>query len=149
MLLPCSQAEGPTASAPTALTKASHGEGTVLVVDDDEPMLRLTGLFLEEAGFSVRPALGGRAALGLLEREIEQIDAAVLDLAMPEVGGPEVLAHIRERRPELPVLLVSGYGQEAAAPHVTAESHTAFLHKPYEPEELVGLLGRLLGAASG
>jgi CheY-like chemotaxis protein len=67
---------------------------------------------------------------------------------MPDVAGLEVLAAIREGRPDLPVVLVSGYGEEAAREPLCTEPHTFFLHKPYEPEVLVGLLARELGAGS-
>jgi signal transduction histidine kinase len=149
VLLPCS-GDRPAAGRPlTDVPAPGRGQGVVLVVDDDEPMLRLTTLFLEEAGFEVRRALGGRAALDLLDADVGGIDAVVLDLAMPEVAGPDVLDRIRELRPELPVVLVSGYGEEAARAQLSSEPRTFFLHKPYEPDVLVGLLGRELGADAG
>jgi signal transduction histidine kinase len=147
VLLPCSSARSAAALEVKDLPASGSGEGVVLVVDDDEPMLRLTTLFLEDAGFDVRTALGGRAALDVLAAGAE-LDAVVLDLAMPDVAGLEVLAAIREGRPDLPVVLVSGYGEEAAREPLCTEPHTFFLHKPYEPEVLVGLLARELGAGS-
>jgi hypothetical protein len=63
VLLPCSSAQSAAALEVKDLPASGSGEGVVLVVDDDEPMLRLTTLFLEDAGFDVRTALGGRAAL--------------------------------------------------------------------------------------
>jgi signal transduction histidine kinase len=147
VLLPRSDGQAVTAVETREVPACGSGEGVVLVVDDDEPMLRLTTLFLEDAGFEVRTALGGRAALEVLAAEPE-LDAVVLDLAMPDVAGPEVLASIREDRPDLPVVLVSGYGEETVRDQLSAEPHTFFVHKPYEPEALVGLLARELGAAS-
>jgi signal transduction histidine kinase len=146
VLLPCSGAQSAAAPEARDAPASRSGEGVVLVVDDDEPMLRLTTLFLEAAGFEVRTALGGRAALDALGAEAA-LDAVVLDLAMPDVAGPEVLAAIRESRPDLPVVLVSGYGEEVARAQLSEEPNTFFLHKPYEPEVLVGLLARELGTA--
>jgi signal transduction histidine kinase len=146
VLLPCSGAQSAAAPEARDAPASRSGEGVVLVVDDDEPMLRLTTLFLEAAGFEVRTALGGRAALDALAAEAA-LDAVVLDLAMPDVAGPEVLAAIRESRPDLPVVLVSGYGEEVARAQLSEEPNTFFLHKPYEPEVLVGLLARELGTA--
>jgi signal transduction histidine kinase len=111
--------------------------GRILVVDDDEPMLRLTELFLREAGFEVTAAPGGRAALDLLASGIGGFDGVVLDLAMPDVGGELVLEAIRAARPALPVVVVSGYAEEAARHPLMRSPGTRFLHKPYEPEDLV------------
>jgi CheY-like chemotaxis protein len=129
----------PTVGAPSG--------GRILVVDDDEPMLRLTELFLDQAGFEVTAAHGGRAALDLLASGIGGFDGVVLDLAMPDVGGETVLEEIRAARPDLPVVVVSGYAEEAARHPLMRSPGTRFLHKPYEPEDLVaqvraGLAGR-------
>jgi CheY-like chemotaxis protein len=124
--------------------------GRILVVDDDEPMLRLTELLLREAGFEVACALGGRVALDLLASGIGGFDGVVLDLAMPDVGGDAVLEAIRATRPGLPVVMVSGHAEsEAAARHPLLRSpRTRFLHKPYQPEELVRQLRAALARRS-
>ncbi len=122
--------------------------GRILVVDDDEPMLRLTELFLLDAGFEVTTALGGRAALDRLGSGIGRFDGVVLDLAMPDVGGELVLEAIRAAQPGLPVVVVSGYAQEAARHPLMRSPGTRFLHKPYEPEDLVGQVRAALAARS-
>jgi DNA-binding response OmpR family regulator len=116
------------------------------VVDDDEPMLRLTELFLNEAGFQVTTALGGRAALEALAARIGSFDGVVLDLAMPDVGGETVLEAIRAARADLPVVVVSGYSEEAARHPLMHGPTTHFLHKPYEPEDLVAQVRGALAA---
>jgi signal transduction histidine kinase/CheY-like chemotaxis protein len=123
-----------TAQPPPA--EAPRG-GRLLVVDDDEPMLRLTELFLQDAGFEVTTALGGRAALDLLKSEVARFDGVVLDLAMPDVGGELVLEAVRRARPELPVVVVSGYAEAAASHPLIRSPGTRFLRKPFEPEDLV------------
>jgi len=122
--------------------------GRILVVDDDEPMLRLTELFLQDAGFEVTTALGGRAGLDLLGPGIGRFDGVVLDLAMPDVGGELVLEAIRAARPDLPVVVVSGYAEEAARHPLMRSPGTRFLHKPFEPEDLVGQVRAALAARS-
>jgi signal transduction histidine kinase len=125
-----------TAAAQPPPAEAPRG-GRILVVDDDEPMLRLTELFLQDAGFEVATALGGRAALAVLEGEVARFDGVVLDLAMPDVGGELVLEAIRRARPELPVVVVSGYAEAAANHPLIRSPGTRFLRKPFEPEDLV------------
>jgi DNA-binding response OmpR family regulator len=118
------------------------------VVDDDEPMLRLTELFLHDAGFEVTTALGGRAALDVLGPGIGHFDGVVLDLAMPDVGGELVLEAIRAARPGLPVVVVSGYAEEAARHPLMRSPGTRFLHKPFEPEDLVAQVRAALAKRS-
>jgi DNA-binding response OmpR family regulator len=118
------------------------------VVDDDEPMLRLTELFLRDAGFEVTAVLGGRAALETLAARIASLDGVVLDLAMPDVGGEAVLEAIRAARADLPVVVVSGYAEEATRHPLMHSPGTRFLHKPYEPEDLVAQVRAALAARS-
>lgn len=79
----------------------------VLVVDDDPRIAELFASMLDGAGYRVSVALSGQAAL---ERDAaDPADALVSDLAMPGMNGRELLAALRERRPQLPALIVSGY----------------------------------------
>ena len=116
------------------------GTGHILVVDDDEPILRLMQAFLEDAGFEVTTVLGGRAGIETIHRTPEVFDGVVLDLAMPDVDGARVFEEIHRLRPDLPVILVSGYAEESARSLLSAHSRASFLHKPFEPEELVARL---------
>ncbi|MGH7288022.1 MAG: response regulator, partial [Myxococcota bacterium] len=120
-------------------------DGHLLVIDDDEPMLRLAQLFLEDAGFEVTAACGGHAALAAFQGASQRFDGVVLDLSMPDVGGERVLEEIRRQRPELPVIVMSGYAEDKARDRLGAGPHTSFLHKPFEPEELIERLRSALG----
>lgn len=119
----------------------------ILVVDDDGPMLQLTGLLLEEAGFDVTSAQGGQAGIDAFRRCPDAIDAVVLDLAMPDVSGDQVLREIRSLRAEVPVVLISGYRSEVALGHFGSDARAEFLHKPFEPETLLGKLVEALSLA--
>ena len=137
VLLPL-QAEG-TRSEPVPSERAAVevGTGHILVVDDDEPVLRLMQAFLEDAGFEVTTVLGGRAGIEAIRRAPERFDALVLDLVMPDVGGARVFEEIRRICPDLPVILVSGYAEEEARSLLGEGSSASFLHKPFEPEQLM------------
>jgi signal transduction histidine kinase/ActR/RegA family two-component response regulator/GAF domain-containing protein len=108
----------------------------VLVVDDDEDMLALTGLLLERAGFRVLLARGGQAALEAFEAADAGIDVVVLDWAMPDMSGEETLIALRRRRESVPVILMSGFSEEKAVARLARRELAGFLHKPFEPEEL-------------
>jgi len=126
-----------------AQTGASKGRGEVcagriLVVDDDEAVLELTGEFLERGGLEVIAAGGGREALEILSAEAgAKIDAVVLDLAMPDLDGAETLLEIRRLRPGLPVVVASGFSKDTSAERFPAEAVAAFVRKPYEPDDLI------------
>jgi CheY-like chemotaxis protein len=112
--------------------------GTILVVDDDEAVLELAREFLLRAGFEVVTARGGREALEILRDDAEgRIDAAVLDISMPDLDGRETLLELRRLCPELPVVMVSGFGEDATTRRLASEEITAFVRKPYEPEHLI------------
>jgi CheY-like chemotaxis protein/two-component sensor histidine kinase len=112
--------------------------GTILVVDDDEAVLELARELLLRSGFEVVTASGGREALEILRVDAEtRIDAAVLDLAMPDLDGRETLLEMRSLRPGLPVVLVSGFREDASTGGLASEEIIAFVGKPYEPEELI------------
>ncbi|MCR5789227.1 MAG: response regulator [Lachnospiraceae bacterium] len=90
----------------------------ILLIDDDEDMLAMTGRWLEKAGYEVMRAASGKDALSLLETSVP--DLILLDYAMPEMDGPAVLSAIREREAlaSVPVLYRTGMDemQEAGAP---------------------------------
>jgi CheY-like chemotaxis protein len=68
--------------------------------------------------------------------------AALLDLVMPEMSGEELFLRLREQRPDLPVILVTGYDAARAAERFSARGLDGFLHKPWEPEEMIAAVQR-------
>jgi PAS domain S-box-containing protein len=118
--------------------------GTILVVDDDEPVLELAREFLERAGFAVLTAPGGQAGIDRFRSHSGEIDAVVLDLVMPGVGGAEAFLEMLRIRPEIPVVVTSGYDKEMVAQRFAARGLAGFLYKPYEPEELVEAVRKAL-----
>jgi two-component system cell cycle sensor histidine kinase/response regulator CckA len=82
------------------------------------------------------------AALEALDRGDHTVTAVLLDVSMPRMGGSETLRNIRERRPELPVVLMSGYTEQEVASKLLDDSAGAvgFLQKPFLPEDLASAL---------
>ena len=83
-------------------------EATVLVVDDDPDVRQTAVAFLEGLGYLVRSAESGRAALHIMDGDA-RFDLLLIDIAMPEIGGPETVKEIHKKRPDLPVLYMTGY----------------------------------------
>jgi CheY-like chemotaxis protein len=131
------------ASAPAEARRAARAS-RVLVIDDQEPLLELSREFLGRAGYAVATALGGRAGLERFRAAPEAFDAVVVDLAMPEIDGEQVGREIRALRPELPLLLVSGYDADLAAARYAWLLPARFLRKPFSRDELALALERLL-----
>jgi CheY-like chemotaxis protein len=119
-----------------------RGRGTVLLAEDEEGVREVVGRMLERMGFRVLPAEDGLAALEALERNRRAVTAVLLDVSMPRMGGSEALRLIREHRPDLPVILMSGYTeQEVAGKLLNGDQGAAgFLQKPFLPEDLASVL---------
>jgi signal transduction histidine kinase/CheY-like chemotaxis protein len=143
-----------SASSPAdALSPADgawQGSGTVLVVDDDPMVRTVARRLLESFGLTVRVAEDGVDAMAQFERDPDAIDAVLLDMTMPEMSGPEVFDRMRAVRPELPVVLMSGYHEDEIASRV-GQGISGFVQKPFTPADLAGRMRRALepgGAAS-
>lgn len=138
-------ARGPAAVSKVEVVETSSRSGTVLVVDDDDGIRELAGEVLARAGFRVLKASGGREALERV-REVgaDGVDVVLLDLAMPDMSGEQAFLRLRELRGDLPVILVTGYDAAHIAENFAARGIDALLRKPWEPEDLVITVRKLL-----
>ena len=110
----------------------------VLVVDDEEIVRRFLTLFLSRAGYHVETAQDGEAALELFQKH--SWDLVMTDQIMPGMKGEEMAATMREQAPDLPIILMTGFAQEVAAP----ELFIAVLHKPFKQESLLACVNAAL-----
>ena len=118
------------------------GEGTVLVVDDDDAVRRAVTRILTEAGYEVVGAPNGDVALEVLAERA--VDVVVLDVTMPGRDGYATLAALRETRPETEVILSSGKPMDRAP---ESDAHLTLLPKPYAPDALVRAIAEARAAA--
>jgi PAS domain S-box-containing protein len=118
--------------------------GNILLVEDEAVNRMLAEDVLSEAGHQVISAGNGRAALRLLEQHPDRIDLLITDVVMPEMGGPELAAHLASSRPGLAILYMSGYTDHALLHRGVIEQGTAFLQKPFLPEALLKKVDELL-----
>jgi CheY-like chemotaxis protein/two-component sensor histidine kinase len=121
-----------------------RGSGTVLVVDDDEGVRDLLDATLCRVGLTVLLARDGREGVDLFRRHSDEIRAVVLDRTMPDIGGEDAFDEIRRIRPDVPIMLISGYSEERAAWHFIDKGLDAFLHKPFEPRALLERIRRIM-----
>lgn len=113
------------------------GPPVVLVVDDEEQVRRFVVRALEGAGLQVREAEHGRAALELLAQSDSRVDLVITDVVMPVMNGTELAEALGRLRPDLPVVLMSGYGAAHLAGRGLLQPNTSLLAKPFTPEALL------------
>ena len=123
--------------------------GSVVLVVDDEDMVRsLAQSILEMGGFRVVQAENGRQALEMVRRIGDQLRAVLLDLSMPVMDGAEALARIRDLRPSLPVVIMSGYGAGAIMDRTAGVSGVDYLRKPFSPDGLMDIVHTVTAATA-
>ncbi len=137
ILLPACAEDARSTPSPHGTEVAWRGEGTVLVVDDEDAVREVLGLFLEQAGFRVLSARDGVEAVEVYRERMGEIDAVVLDLTMPRMDGVEAYAALRRIRSDVPVLLTSGYTEEELATRFGDGLPAAFVQKPCRARDLI------------
>jgi CheY-like chemotaxis protein len=118
---------------------------TVLLVDDEIAVRMLTGRCLRGAGYDVVEAADGLQAWTYFQRQPFSIDALLTDVVMPQLTGTELAARVRQRRPELPVVLMSGYSPADLLARGLEASHGVLLTKPFTDDGLLALVRQVLG----
>jgi len=137
-------------AAATALPDAPDipgGSETLLVVEDQAEVRRLTEKVLRSRGYAVLVAADGPEALRLAEQHTGSIDLLVADVVMPQMSGHEVGRLLTAARPQLKVLYLSGYADESIVHHGVLVPGLAFLQKPFTPDGLARKVRELLDAA--
>jgi two-component system cell cycle sensor histidine kinase/response regulator CckA len=113
------------------------GQGTILLVEDEEGLRSLNARGLRSRGYSVIEASNGIEALEALEERDGAVDLVVSDVVMPEMDGPTLLKTMRGRNPDLKIIFVSGYAEDAFEKSLPANQQFAFLPKPFTLSQLV------------
>jgi CheY-like chemotaxis protein len=117
-----------------------NGTETVLVVEDDEAIMRLHKDVLGRYGYSVLAAVDGVEAMEVFNANIDEIRVAVVDVIMPRMNGRELVEQIRGQRPELPIIMISGYTDEIIDLAAIDELRVVFIQKPVRPLDLLAAI---------
>ena len=149
IFLPCvgGPVAPPQAERPRSAVEAPGGNQTVLVVEDQPEVRQLACELLEGHGYRVLEAADGGDALRQVERWPGVIDLALTDVVMPGMSGPEFAARLKLVRPDVRILYMSGYAEDAIVHRGVIEPGIAFLAKPFEPEELAAKVREAIGGA--
>jgi len=136
LYLPRSNVEALPASTPKATENPMAAGETVLVVDDDSEVRRLAVALLEDLGYKVQQAPNGKAALSILEAAT-QIDLLLADMMLPGgMTGPDLALQAKQREPDLAVLFMSGFAEQALHQTELIDGSAELLNKPFRKSDL-------------
>jgi len=114
------------------------GAGTVLLVEDEDAVRLFGARALRNKGYTVLEARNGEAALEMLGAGATPIDLLITDVVMPGMDGPTLIRQVREKRPELKVIFISGYTEDSFRKRLGEGETVHFLPKPFSLQQLAG-----------
>ncbi len=112
------------------------GIGTVMLVEDEDPVRIFGARALRNKGYKVLEAKSGEGALEVLHAAEEPIDLLITDVVMPHMDGPDLVRHVRESHPDMKVIFISGYTEDAFRQRLDTDSEIHFLPKPFSLKQL-------------
>jgi CheY-like chemotaxis protein len=131
------------APAPDSVTKRK----TILVVEDETGVRDLTVKRLDVLGYDTIIAVDGEEGVSVFRERLNEIDLVMLDFKMPKMDGVEAFGELIRIKPDVKVILCSGYTEDVVIEMFPGQRPAGVLHKPYNMEDLKGELDRLLGTA--
>jgi PAS domain S-box-containing protein len=125
-----------------------EGSGNILLVDDEEMILKVGVSLLDRLGYSTLKAHNGWEAIEIFSKQNNDIDLVILDLIMPEIGGGDVYEKLKDIDPKVKVLLSSGYSIDGQANEILERGCNGFIQKPFSIKELSEKINEILVAES-
>ena len=124
------------------------GQGTILLVEDEEGLRALNARGLSSRGYTVLEAGNGVEAIDVIERRDGNIDLVVSDVMMPEMDGPTMFKELRKRHPDIKIIFVSGYAEDAFQKSLPDPEKYDFLPKPFTLKQLVAQVKETMGRST-
>ncbi len=122
------------------------GRGTVLLVEDEDAVRSFAARALGQRGYNVLQATTGAEALEMFNGNNGEVDLVVSDVVMPEMDGPTLMKHLRSERPDLKIIFISGYAEDAFRKNLSDNEEFMFLQKPFDLKELAAAVKAALQA---
>jgi PAS domain S-box-containing protein len=142
LLLPATERQVAEDKTPPAVIL--HGSGTVLVVDDEEQIVKVCARLLQKFGYQVLTAPGGKQAIELVRQYGAKISLVLLDMTMPEISGRQTYEAMQKLVPGIKVLLSSGCSVEGQAQELLDSGCNGFIQKPFDAVDLAAKVRKLL-----
>jgi len=124
--------------------KTIQASGTILVVDDEEMLRNVAADMLKSGGYEVILAADGVDAIAKLKKYKDTIDCVLLDMKMPRMGGEEAFTEMRRIKPEIKVLLSSGYNEQTATNRFAGKGLAGFMQKPYTLKKILAKIAETM-----
>jgi PAS domain S-box-containing protein len=121
-----------------------RGQGTVLLVDDEENIIDVGMKFLESIGFNVMTALNGYDALNIYKENSELIRLVILDLTMPVMNGIETATEMIKIKSDVKIIISSGYSEDVVMKSFEKGTIAGFIQKPYKLQKLVNVISTIM-----
>lgn len=144
VLFPASNMTAPPAIRRSSVAQPAGPPATVLVIDDEDAVRNVARLALERNGLRVLTARDGLEGISVFEKCRGEIDAILLDVAMPHIDGKETYRRLLKLGIDVPVVLTSGYDESDASDEFPGQSFAGFIQKPYRAESLVSKMRAVL-----
>jgi two-component system cell cycle sensor histidine kinase/response regulator CckA len=141
-------ASAPAAEAQAPVARDVTGQDTILLVEDEEAVRSFAARALRMRGYNVLEASGGEEALEIVKSGKEEIHLLITDVVMPNMDGPTLVRHVKGLKPELAVIFMSGYAEEAFRRNDENASDLHFLPKPFGLKQLAAKVKEVLSGAS-
>ncbi|HWG78999.1 MAG TPA: PAS domain-containing protein [Stellaceae bacterium] len=132
-----------------AATRDLTGAGTLLLVEDEDPVRLFSARALRNKGYKVIEAKSGEAALEVITSGSEKVELLITDVVMPRMDGPNLVKHVRELYPEMKVIFISGYTEDAFRKRLDHDADIHFLPKPFSLKQLAGKVKEVMLSGSG
>ncbi len=127
-------------------TEPIKGKGTILVIEDEEIVMEITRKILETLGYSVLKAKTGQDAINVATTFDDDIDLVMLDVLLPDMSGDTIYPFLMEARPDLKVIVFSGYSADVPVQKILNAGAEDFIQKPFSVAELSEKLRKALGS---
>jgi len=138
----------PLPIVPAETQEKTATTSTILVIDDEEMVCELVVDALRLMGFHALTANDGEEGVRLFQEHAAEIACVILDLTMPRQDGASTYHALRALRPDIPIILTSGYSLQEVLQRLEGQKSDGFLHKPYPLEELRRVVERVTGRAN-
>jgi two-component system cell cycle sensor histidine kinase/response regulator CckA len=135
-------------SAEAALPRDLTGAGTILLVEDEDPVRMFSARALRNKGYTVIEAKSGDQALAIIQEAKEPIDLVVTDVVMPRMDGPTLVRQLREIHPDMKVIFISGYTEDTFRKRLDDDVGMHFLAKPFTLKQLAGKVKEIISGTS-
>ena len=128
----------------TERTPRPPGAGLALIADDEISVRSLVAALLKKIGFRTVEAADGIEAVEIFRKHADAVQVAILDLTMPKLSGVEVHGKIREIRPDVPIIFMSGFSEKLSVSRYDGLEFSEFIQKPFKPEQFLETVQNLI-----